>query len=68
MAEGQPPGERSCPIGNAGTAIYGRMDSDELAMPAYQTLSPAVKSKLRAEIEHDYVKLPVSEIEQRLFR
>jgi hypothetical protein len=35
-------------VGNAGTAIYGRMDSDELAMPAYQTLSPAVKSKLAA--------------------
>ncbi len=33
-----------------------------------KAFSPAVKSKLRAEIEHDYVKLPVSEIEQRLFR
>ena len=33
-------------VGNAGTTVYGRMDSDELAMPAYQTLSPAVKSKL----------------------
>ena len=32
--------------GNAGTSIYGRMDSDELAMPGYSTLSPAVKAKL----------------------
>ena len=33
-------------VGNAGTAIYGRMDMDELAMPAYATLSPATKIKL----------------------
>jgi hypothetical protein len=33
-------------VGNAGTGIYGRMDSDELAMPAYATLSPATKIKL----------------------
>jgi hypothetical protein len=33
-------------VGNAGTAIYGRMDMDELAMPAYGTLSPATKIKL----------------------
>jgi len=32
--------------GNAGTSMYGRMDSDELAMPAYGTLTPAVKAKL----------------------
>ncbi len=32
--------------GNAGTSVYGRMDSDELAMPGYATLSPAVKAKL----------------------
>lgn len=32
--------------GNAGTAIFGRMDPDELATPGYQTLSPAVKIKL----------------------
>ncbi len=35
-------------VGNAGTAVYGRMDADELAMPAYGTLSPAVKAKLSA--------------------
>ena len=35
-------------VGNAGTTVYGRMDGDELAMPAYSTLSPAVKSKLAA--------------------
>ncbi|HKH83545.1 MAG TPA: hypothetical protein VKA25_07675 [Gemmatimonadales bacterium] len=33
-------------VGNAGTGIYGRMDPDELAMPAYGTLSPATKIKL----------------------
>lgn len=32
--------------GNAGTAMYGRMDGDELAMAGYATLSPAVKAKL----------------------
>ena len=32
--------------GNAGTTVYGRMDSDELAMPGYATFSPAVKAKL----------------------
>ncbi len=35
-------------IGNAGTTIYGRMDTDELALQAYSTLSPAVKAKLAA--------------------
>jgi hypothetical protein len=33
-------------VGNAGTAVYGRMDPDELATPAYGTLSPAIKIKL----------------------
>lgn len=33
-------------VGNAGTAIYGRMDGDELATPGYSTLSPATKIKL----------------------
>ena len=33
-------------VGNAGTAIYGRMDSDELATPGYGTQSPATKIKL----------------------
>jgi len=33
-------------VGNAGTAVYGRMDSDELATPGYATLSPATKIKL----------------------
>ena len=33
-------------VGNAGTGIYGRMDMDELAMPAYSTISPATKIKL----------------------
>ena len=33
-------------VGNAGTAIYGRMDMDELATPGYSVLSPSTKSKL----------------------
>jgi DNA helicase HerA-like ATPase len=32
--------------GNAGTALFGRMDGDELATPGYAVLSPAVKTKL----------------------
>jgi DNA helicase HerA-like ATPase len=35
-------------VGNAGTTVYGRMDGDELALPGYSTLSPAVKAKLAA--------------------
>jgi len=33
-------------VGNSGTAIYGRMDGDELATPGYAVLSPAVRTKL----------------------
>ncbi len=33
-------------VGNAGTMILGRMDSDELALPGYATLSPATKARL----------------------
>ncbi len=33
-------------VGNAGTVVFGRMDSDELATPGYQVLSPATKIKL----------------------
>lgn len=32
--------------GNAGTALYGRMDADEMATAGYQVLSPAVKARL----------------------
>ncbi len=32
--------------GNAGTALYGRMDSDELATPGYAVLSAAIRTKL----------------------
>lgn len=32
--------------GNSGTALYGRMDADELATPGYGILAPAVKTKL----------------------
>ena len=33
-------------VGNAATAVFGRMDADELATPGYAVLSPAVKTKL----------------------
>jgi len=33
-------------VGNAGTSLFGRMDSDELATPGYSTLSAATRSKL----------------------
>ncbi|MGH7560705.1 MAG: ATP-binding protein [Gemmatimonadales bacterium] len=35
-------------VGNAGTMILGRMDGDELALPAYATLTPATKARLAA--------------------
>ena len=33
-------------MGNAGTAVFGRMDMDELSTPGYATLSPATRIKL----------------------
>jgi hypothetical protein len=33
-------------VGNSGTALYGRMDADELATPGYAVLSPATRTKL----------------------
>ena len=33
-------------VGNSGTGLYGRMDSDELATPGYGVLSPALRTKL----------------------
>lgn len=33
-------------VGNAATAVFGRMDPDELATPGYQVLAPATKTKL----------------------
>ena len=33
-------------VGNAATVVYGRMDTDELATPGYQTMSPATRIKL----------------------
>ena len=33
-------------VGNCGTAIFGRMDPDELATPGYATLSLALRTKL----------------------
>lgn len=33
-------------VGNSGTALYGRMDSDELATPGYSVLSAATRTRL----------------------
>ncbi|MDQ8154256.1 MAG: ATP-binding protein [Gemmatimonadota bacterium] len=33
-------------VGNCGTALFGRMDMDELATPGYATLAPATRVKL----------------------
>src|SRR5256885_9441617 len=33
-------------VGNSGTALFGRMDPDELATPGYAVLSPATRTKL----------------------
>ncbi len=33
-------------VGNAGTALFGRMDADELATPSYQVLTPAIRARL----------------------
>lgn len=33
-------------VGNAGSALYGRMDADELATAGYHVLSPAIKARL----------------------
>src|SRR5207248_979667 len=33
-------------VGNSGTALYGRMDGDELATPGYAVLSAATRTKL----------------------
>lgn len=33
-------------VGNSGTALYGRMDSDELATPGYAVLSAATRTRL----------------------
>ncbi len=33
-------------VGNCGTALFGRMDMDELATPGYTTLAPATRIKL----------------------
>lgn len=33
-------------VGNSGSALYGRMDPDELATPGYSVLTPATRTKL----------------------
>jgi hypothetical protein len=51
--------------GNAGTALFGRMDMDELATPAYANITPATRAKLAAlpkgelMIRHPHFTQPV---------
>jgi hypothetical protein len=33
-------------VGNAGTTLLGRMDADELSLPGYATMSPAIRARL----------------------
>jgi DNA helicase HerA-like ATPase len=40
-------------VGNCGSAVYGRMDMDELATPGYSVLSPATKTKLASLAKGD---------------
>ncbi|UCF20099.1 MAG: ATP-binding protein [Gemmatimonadota bacterium] len=40
-------------VGNSGSAVYGRMDMDELAMPGYSVLSAATKTKLASLAKGD---------------
>ncbi|MGQ9524769.1 MAG: ATP-binding protein [Armatimonadota bacterium] len=52
-------------VGNSASFAYGRMDSDELASPGYQTLTQAVKEKLstlpkgQLMIRHPHFSQPV---------
>jgi hypothetical protein len=52
-------------VGNSGTALYGRMDPDELATPGYATLSPATRTKLstlekgQLMVRHPHFSQPV---------
>ena len=52
-------------VGNAGTALYGRMDADELATAGYNVLSPAVKARLatlekgQLMVRHPHFSQPV---------
>jgi DNA helicase HerA-like ATPase len=52
-------------VGNSGTALFGRMDPDELAMPGYSTLSPATRTKLstlekgQLMVRHPHFSQPV---------
>ena len=45
-------------VGNAGTIVFGRMDSDELATPGYQVLSPATKTKLETTGNYPHPMTP----------
>ncbi len=52
-------------VGNSGTALFGRMDPDELATPGYSTLSPAIRTKLstlekgQLMVRHPHFSQPV---------
>jgi uncharacterized protein len=52
-------------VGNSATALYGRMDADELATPGYSVLSPATRTKLatldkgQVMVRHPHFTQPV---------
>ena len=52
-------------VGNAGTALYGRMDADELATAGYNVLSPAIKARMatlekgQLMVRHPHFSQPV---------
>ncbi|MGQ0766096.1 MAG: ATP-binding protein [Gemmatimonadota bacterium] len=52
-------------VGNSATALYGRMDSDELATPGYSVFSPAIKTRMatmdkgQLMIRHPHFAQPV---------
>src|SRR6476619_5462230 len=53
-------------VGNSGTALFGRMDADELSTPGYAVLSPATRTKLatlekgQLMIRHPHFTQPIS--------
>jgi DNA helicase HerA-like ATPase len=53
-------------VGNSGTALYGRMDMDELATPGYAVLSAATKTKL-ATLEKGHLMVRHPHFAQPIF-
>ena len=54
-------------VGNSGTALFGRMDPDELSTPGYAVLSPATRTKL-ATLEKGQLMVRHPHFTQPIFR